>query len=131
MPGFLNQQVISDDHLIFHNYFSLCHRFICFFFQVTLQPLQPESQPPRPPPTQQKQKQPPQPQTQLHLKQKVCACYLVIQGRKWQLGRVGNCQPSFWQNRRRRRVAAWWQWHATLLLAHQVLGSHLRPCITK
>ena len=72
MPGFLNQEVISD-HLVFHNYFSLCHQFICFLFQVTLQPLQPESQPPRPPPTQQKQKQPPQPQTQLHLKQKVCA----------------------------------------------------------
>ena len=74
MPGFLNQEVISDDHLVFHDYFSLCHQFICFLFQVTLQPLQPESQP------QQQPQQPKQQQPQLHLKQKVCvcACYLVV-----------------------------------------------------
>ena len=44
---------------------------------------------------------------------------------------MGNCQPSFWQNRRRRRAAARRQWHAALLLAHPVLGSHLRPCNVK
>ena len=51
----------------------------------------------------------------------------AVQGRKWRVGRVGNCPPSFWQNRRRRRAAARWQRCATLLLAHPVLGSHLRP----
>ena len=29
-----------------------------------------------------------------------------IQGRKWRVGRVGNCPPRFWCNRRRRRAAA-------------------------
>ena len=46
----------------------------------------------------------------------------------WRVGRVGNCPPSFWQNRRRLWVAARRQWRATLLLAHPVLGSYLRLC---
>ena len=50
-----------------------------------------------------------------------------VQGRKWQVGRVGNCPPSFWQNRWRHWVAARRQRGSTLLLAHPVLGSHLRP----
>ena len=50
------------------------------------------------------------------------------QGRKCRVGRVGNCPPSFLQNRRRRQAAARRQRSATLLLAHPVLGSHLRPC---
>ena len=28
------------------------------------------------------------------------------QGRKWRVGRVGNCPSSFWQNRKHRRVVA-------------------------
>ena len=50
-----------------------------------------------------------------------------IQGQKLRVCKVGNCPPSFWQNKRRRRAAAWRQRHALLLLAHPVLGSHLRP----
>ena len=51
-----------------------------------------------------------------------------VQGRKWQVGRVGNCPPSFWQNRRRRRAVVRQHRRTTLLLAHPVLGSHLYPC---
>ena len=29
-----------------------------------------------------------------------------MQGRNWRVGRVGNCPPSFWQNRRSRQPAA-------------------------
>ena len=29
-----------------------------------------------------------------------------VQGRNWRVGRVGNCPPSFWQNRRSHRPAA-------------------------
>ena len=43
------------------------------------------------------------------------------------MGSVGNCPPSFWQNKRHRRVAVRRQRCATLLFAHPVLGSHLRP----
>ena len=52
----------------------------------------------------------------------------IDQGLKWRMGRVGNCPPSFRQNRRRRWAAARRQRRATLLLAHPVLGSHLRRC---
>ena len=31
---------------------------------------------------------------------------LMTQGRNWWVGRMGNCPPSFWQNRRSRRPAA-------------------------
>ena len=54
--------------------------------------------------------------------------WMVSKGRKWRGGRVGNWPPSFWQNRRRCQVVAWLQRCTTLLLAHPVLGSHLRPC---
>ena len=64
---------LTEKPYIPHNSLLLMNLFIIlFFFQVTLQPLQPESQPP-PQQQQQQQQQPPQPQTQLHLKQKVCA----------------------------------------------------------
>ena len=44
------------------------------------------------------------------------------QGRKW---RVGNCPPKFWQNRRRRLVAAAAHTQLYVLLAHPDLGSYL------
>ena len=51
------------------------------------------------------------------------------QGRKWRLGRVGNCPPRFWQNRRRCRELAAARTPHYVLLAHPDLGSYLRPCL--
>ena len=51
----------------------------------------------------------------------------VKQGRKWRVGRVGNCSPRFWRNRRRRREAAAARAQHYVLLAHPDLGSYLRP----
>ena len=40
----------------------------------------------------------------------------TCQGRQRRVGRVGNCPPRFWQNRR---------WRAALLLARPALGSYI------
>ena len=64
----------------------------------------------------------------LNLRNLIFSVRKTKQGRKWRVGRVGNCPPSFWQNRRRLWVAARRQWRATSLLAHPVLGSYLRLC---
>ena len=43
----------------------------------------------------------------------------LLPGHNWRVGRLGNCPPRFWQNRRR----------TALLLAHPAFGSYLRPCV--
>ena len=42
------------------------------------------------------------PLLKFHLRRQCCIKNITGQGRKW---RVGNCQPSFWQNRRCHRAA--------------------------
>ena len=61
-----------------------------------------------------------------HPDPKVCTDISTKQGRKWRVGRVGNCPSRFWKNRRRRREAAARSPHY-VLLAHPDLGSYLRP----
>ena len=64
-----------------------------------------------------------------------CLAYFIIftifiKRRKWWVVRVGNCPPSFFFYIRRRRVAARRNRCATVILAHPVLSSHLRPCLS-
>ena len=47
---------------------------------------------------------------------------ITVKGRNWRVGRMGNCPPTFWQNRKCRQQ----QGHAAVLLTHSVLGSYLR-----
>ena len=51
------------------------------------------------------------------------------QGRNWRVGRVGNCSPRFWQNRRRRQEAGAARAPHYILLANPDLRSQLRPCV--